>query len=354
MPTVSPPEAPWTVRVAVRACRAAMVGVLVQWAAFLLWVASDLLSDPSGSGSWVTLLLLTVVAAVTITPVVVPWAGVYAASGRPLGRTVLWVFGPLAILVDAALCVTDLILLTENNLSIGARIYPAAGVPGALLVLATLPVALAAWATPSARRYLAAFRRPEHAHRGRRAVTAAVVLLGVGTGLGGVAVALLVHARSAVVFPEWAFPREDPAAYLAVGAGLAAVTVLAEVVFLAGLVTTRRTRSRWFRSLTFGVGMATLALVPPGVYAIGLGVDVAAGELAGDTTRFAGTAGLVSYVSGGVLHALVVLLLALPSVSTWVARTAAAREAPQPAAGPEAETETDTDADDPEPVPSAG
>jgi hypothetical protein len=333
------PEPPWTVRVARFACRLAMAGVLVQWVAFLLWTTSDLLQN-SSSGVWVDLVSLTVLAGVTLLPITVPWAGVQAASGRPSGRTVLWVFGPLAVLVDAGLCVTDLVLLGEENLSVGARIFPAVGIPGALLVLGTLPIAAAAFATPSARRYLARFRRPEHRRRGRRAVTVAAFLLGATVVLTGAAAVLLLRARAAIAYPDWAFPRDDPEPYLVAAAALAAVTASAQLVFLAAAVTTRRTGSRVIRALTFGLGMATLVLVPLGVYAIALGVEVATGELAGDATRFAGIAGLVAYVVAALVHVLVVLLLASPSVSTWVAR-------PVPAAGPA------PDAPDGEPSPDA-
>ncbi|GAA3396808.1 hypothetical protein [Cryptosporangium minutisporangium] len=334
MPTASipdrlPPEPPWTVRVARFASRAGMAGVLVQWTAFLLWMASDLLGHSSG-GVWIGLLSLTVLAGVTLVPIAVPWAGVQAAAGRPGGRTVLWVFGPLAVVVNAALCVTDLVLLTEDNLSLGARLFPAAGLPGALLVLLALPVAAAALATPSARRYLAGFRRPEHSRRGRRAVTIAAFLLGATVALSTAAAVLVLRARAAIAYPEWALPRDDPEPYLVAAAVLAAVTASAELVFLAAAVTTRRTGSRAIRALAFGLGMATLVLVPPGVYAIALAVEVAAGELAGDATRSAGIGGLALYVIAAAVHVLVVTLLASPSVSTWVARPT-----PEPAPEPD-------------------
>ncbi|KHD75133.1 hypothetical protein MB27_24775 [Actinoplanes utahensis] len=303
---------------AVRAARwtawLALAGALVQFGAMLGAFVTQALSPSIGgaaSAPGESVIFLTVVGVILAIPPLVAFAAIRAANGRPAGRSVLWTFGPLAVALSVLMLVGAVDQLSHSWNRIGPIYLMLVLVPVGT-VLFTLPITVSAllWLLPAARADLAEYRDYDRGSLGRSLVSAAAGLLG-GTVLFAVATAVLMSFA----------PQEIPVSDLTRATVAAGVTAVAGILLLGGVVLTRLT-GRWaLRAIAYGAGMLLLVWQFAAVTMVALGVRAAAG----DSAVFYTWTGVVIFSLGAVLHLVAQLLLAMPSVSTWLADCLEAR-----------------------------
>jgi hypothetical protein len=93
---------------------------------------------------------------------------------------------------------------------------------------------------------------------------------------------------------------------------------VAEVFAFVLVMAARRTRGWTMRAAAYSVGMLAFVLVLVGVGVAAVAAVSAADEYAGDTAETYTAAALIAFCLAAGFHLVAVLMLAMPSVSTWI------------------------------------
>ncbi|KUL28452.1 hypothetical protein ADL15_32060 [Actinoplanes awajinensis subsp. mycoplanecinus] len=307
---------PGVVRAARWTALVAFGGVLVQWVMTMVALVArsiadgDFGADPGGLS-----LLYLVVALVLAVPSLVAWSAVRVSGVRPRpgGLAVLWTLGPAALagVVFIRAGETPLLVarLHDGDTVLVTLLWLAQA--GAVVGISALPITAVCWLAPSARRYLAPFRRPGRAERGQQMISASSVLLGLAAVLVPVAFLLLTTTPTADAVDRvgWAVDR----AVIISGGG-----AVAEVFAFVLVVAARRTRGWTMRAAAYAVTLLGVHTVVFSAVVTWMAVATVGNEDGGDTAMSYTSAALAAHVLAALCHLTAVLMLAMPAVSSWI------------------------------------
>ncbi|MFI5959178.1 hypothetical protein [Cryptosporangium sp. NPDC051539] len=300
----------------------AVIGALLNGGAFVTWVISDATNDryDYGTSTYVAMTLTSLFLLLFTTAA--PWGSMIGASGYSGGRAVLWVFGPLSLLATAVGAIGNSIALGQDEFPTSVKFLGVVGLVGAAACTIGLGVAMVAWIVPGSRRYLAEHRRPGREGRGRMTLVVQAAMGALGVLLLGATFVLLVVASKNYETPEWRTYDDSTPGYFIAGMLFVATALVAEVALVAGALITRFTRLWWVRTGTFVVGTGSLFALVLGAFFVARSWSDASRDLTPDgsgTAEAAAMAALFLVIAAALLHVAAVLVLAMPSVSAWVA-----------------------------------
>jgi hypothetical protein len=304
---------PGAIRVARWIAWVVFAGAVLQWSStMIVLVRKNSAGDANLTG---VLVLHALVGIVLAFPAWIAWNAVRAAAKRPRpgGYALLLALGPLGFAGSYALRAFTIDLVHDDTpgragLLLAVRL-------GAILYLVGLPLSAAFWLVPAARRYLARFRPVERSERGRKLLTAATVLFALTALLLPVVFAMFNLA------PTTDVSRGDAgqvivdfgkAAMIAVGALAGAISA-----FVLALLA-RRHRNATLRAGAWGIAAVDTLLHAGSIALAAVAVDTAANENAGLTAQVYTGIGLGVQILATLLHLIAIVMIAMPSVATWV------------------------------------
>ncbi|WP_430789300.1 hypothetical protein [Actinoplanes sp. G11-F43] len=299
----------------------ALAGALIQMTAVLGLIIADEMHHGGRPGE---VLPLAAVLAVGLSPLVLTaWAAIRSVAGRAGGRAVLWSLGPLILACSLALSAAVFMgIFHGREVRQPEGVLAAVSIAGTALFYAGLTPSGTVWLLPDARAYLAGRRRADRAGRGRRTMTAAAILLGLAAvSTLAVTVAAAVNPRQVATWGD----AERITTALTGATVLAGATAVVQIVLLGAVVIGRVAGRPGVRAAAYVAGFVTTVPLIPAAVGFAKLITTVAEETGGDTGVVFMTATITGYVLAVLLHLVAVLLLAMPSVSTWLAGRPASR-----------------------------
>ncbi|MFG1922863.1 hypothetical protein [Cryptosporangium sp. NPDC048952] len=324
-----------------------LVGAVVATAAFVTWAIADVVHQQNdsfefndyGDDTYFAMIGTCLVLALVTTAA--PWGSLIGAAGFSGGRAVAWTFLPLALMADVvAVAGNAAATFAGDDFPIPVRIVAGIGIGGAVVAVLALLVAAVAWALPGARDFLHAQRRPGRERRGKVTLVAVAALAGLALVLYGVTIALIVYGGDHIdLTPKndaYYYGDDDVPAFFLAGIVVAAVLLVTEIVLIAGALVTRFARIAWVRGVAYALAWMTLGGSVPALAYLANLKWIASGNGSGDVAEDAAFTAFFIALTAGLLHLIALLMLAMPSVSAWIATRpprGPAGAAPGPAAG---------------------
>ncbi|EXG82980.1 hypothetical protein [Cryptosporangium arvum] len=345
LPYGSPPPAPpragraASVRVARVAGVIGLVGAVVTAVGFATFCAADAISQNDdgrayndyGTSTFVAMAATTLI--LLLVTVAAPIGSLAGSGGRSGGRAVAWAFVPLVLPAYFIGVAGNMSAVVDDENSTAVRIGTAAGTGAAAVGVVAVLVAAVAWALPGARDFLIERRRTVLPGRGRTTLLVVAGLGGFAVLLYGVTIGLDLFGRAqadaAPATDAYSY-GDDAAAHFVAGSAVAALLVAAELTLVAGALVVRSGRVAWVRGVTFTLAWMTLGGSVPAVGYFAVVWSIAGESDNGDPGVGAGRAAFFVGLAAALLHLVALVLLAMPSVSAWVASRAPRTPRPGP------------------------